>query len=358
MNPRRLRITLSVFAFSIVFSSQVLADAIYSKADGTWSKVEPNGLGCGCAPNQNDDIFVSHDISIAGPFTVNTGSLTVDSGVTLTITGGPLSGHLTFNVNSNVTIDGSLRVTGNFENKNNSRNIDFNGFVRVDGSFSNGNGAIIDFGTGATISIGGGCTNNGRVTQGGMNFDNSCAGPLPVTLIFFNASQLETAVQLRWATASEQNFQHFVIERADEQLIWEEIGKVNGGGDTQTRTDYDFTDAQPGIIGNIYYRLKAVDYDGYFEYFPVAMVNYQAPKAWYVAPNPASNGEIVLMRNFSDDELIWATLCSMSGEEILSEQVSMVTNRHVFTTSMVNPGLYILKLREHNGVRHLRVVVE
>ena len=87
------------------------------------------------------------------------------------------------------------------------------------------------------------------------------------------------------------------------------------------------------------------------------MINYRAPKDWFVSPNPARDGEIVLMRNFAEDQSIVATLYSMTGAEMFTEQLTMVANRYVFKSD-IKPGLYVLKLKERNTTSHLRVVVE
>jgi hypothetical protein len=354
-----LRFAFCATVLSLLATSQIIARTLWSRSDNTtWSLTE-DGANCGCTPVQNDDIFVKYNITITGNFTVNTGSLTVLSGVTLTI-----DGDLTFNNGSTVQIDGTLHVKGNFENKNQSNDVAINGSLAIDGSFKNGSGsgtgAIITLGPGATISYQPGqCSNPGSIvdSNGVPLASNGCTGPLPVKLIFFKAEQRSTEVLLTWATASELNFEYFAIERADDQLVWEEIGRVNGNGTTKDRIDYSFIDLQPGIIGNIYYRLKAVDFDGHTEYFNVASLNLRTAKSWYVSPNPAVDGQIVLMRNFSDDESIIISLYSINGAQILSERVNMMTNRYELKNH-VSPGMYILKLKENNQTRHIRVVVE
>jgi hypothetical protein len=145
------------------------------------------GADCGCVPDQNDDIFVNHNISLAGPFTVNNGSLTVNSPWTLTI-----NGDLTFNNGSTVIINegAGLVVNGDFENKNNSDEIGFFGNIVITGNFKNGNGgsgsAIIEFGENATISIGGTCSNDGSVFDSSGTYTGCNSGPLPIKLLFFN----------------------------------------------------------------------------------------------------------------------------------------------------------------------------
>src|SRR4051812_10230024 len=125
MSTPNIATVLCAVAIVILTTCQAFAVTVYSRSDGTWSFTAGGG-NCGCTPQQNNDIFVNHNITIAGPFTVNTGSLTVSAGVTLTI-----DGNLTFNNGSTVLITGSLYVKGDFENKNNSNDIDFNGTVRI-----------------------------------------------------------------------------------------------------------------------------------------------------------------------------------------------------------------------------------
>lgn len=363
---RYLSVAFFALVLSLSMNTEVRAVTFYTilLSDGVtvaWSNTN-GGPPCGCrpetAPNgSNGDIFVNHNITLTSSFTLG-GELNVASGVTLTV-----DGNLTFNNNSVPVINGDLIVNGDFQNKNNSRNVVFNGTVTISGSFSNGNGGIINLGPTATIAYntsgnaGNTCSNVGTVIQNGVPTTGNCGGPLPVQLSFFEATQIETEIQLTWATTSEKNFQYFAIERADAELNWEEVGTVEGAGTSQVRVDYEFTDEYPGLVGILYYRLKAVDFDGYTEYFRVVSVNYQAPKAWYISPNPVEDGDVVLMRNFAEDEVILATLYSMTGSEILNEQISVTTDHYVFTTDL-NPGLYVLKLKDSHGVRNLRFAVE
>ncbi|MGC3944889.1 MAG: T9SS type A sorting domain-containing protein [Chryseolinea sp.] len=346
----RLRAFLLV-TFFLGISWSALSATLYTRAAGGWS-FSNNGPSCGCTPGKDDVLFINHNATITGDFVVDKGVWTVAAGVTMTVTG-----NLTFNNNSIVTIDGNLFISGDFKNKNNSDDVDFNGNVTIKGTFTNENNGVIDFGPNATITAEKGCTNSGTVTQNGTNYFDCTSGPLPVKVMFFHAEQIGTEIQLTWATASEKNFQYFAIERADAELNWEQVGTVEGSGTSQTRIDYAYTDKYPGLVGILYYRLKAVDFDGYTEYFQVVSVNYRATKAWYISPNPVQDGEVVLMRNFAEDEEVMATLYSMSGSEILTEQISVTTDRYVITSSL-NPGLYILKLKDSNGTKNLRFAVE
>jgi hypothetical protein len=98
-----------------------------------------------------------------------------------------------------------------------------------------------------------------------LSCGDSYLGPLPVELIDFRAKEdQQQNVVLFWATASESNNMHFVIERAADGRSFEALETVNGNGTTDVEQNYFYTDTKPILFA--YYRLKQVDYDGSFEY--------------------------------------------------------------------------------------------
>lgn len=96
--------------------------------------------------------------------------------------------------------------------------------------------------------------------------------PLPVDLISFDAYALPSGeVELTWSTASESNNRGFYVQRFANNK-WENIGFVEGQGESATQTDYDFLDTEsPHQV--LYYRLKQMEFDGPYEYSNVIVVN-------------------------------------------------------------------------------------
>ncbi len=108
-----------------------------------------------------------------------------------------------------------------------------------------------------------------------VDFSNS---PLPIEFIYFNAKAINNSVQLEWATATEVNNDFFTIERSMDGKWWDVVTHINGAGNTNHLTRYDFIDNNP-YSGISYYRLKQTDYDGKYEYFaPVAVNNSNIKK--------------------------------------------------------------------------------
>lgn len=89
----------------------------------------------------------------------------------------------------------------------------------------------------------------------------SIVTPLPVELTSFNCVNKKVGIELNWVTATERNCSHFSIERSFDGNNFEEIGKVDGSGNSASEKKYQFMDKSP-LIGTGYYRLKQVDQNG------------------------------------------------------------------------------------------------
>ena len=83
---------------------------------------------------------------------------------------------------------------------------------------------------------------------------------LPIELISFDAKCEEDYTELNWQTASEMNNDYFIIERANEELRFEEIARIKGAGNSKEVKNYTYKDY--GSKGTNYYQLVQVDNDG------------------------------------------------------------------------------------------------
>ena len=314
---------------------------------------------CG-TPGSNDDLIVNHDITISGNFTVNNGSITVNSPNTLTI-----SGNLTFNNGSTVLVNsgGGIHVTGNFENKNGSNNIDILGSLTIVGNFRNGTGAgtdaLINVGSTGTIHYGGSCSNPGDVTDGVDTFTGCDNSILPIELVFFRGNHERGVNILEWQTATEINNDFFSIERSQDARTWEEIAKVAGNGNSDVILDYQYRDERP-LYGSNYYRLKQVDYDGKSEYFHIILIKtgdlpdlsiestFPNPTTDELQVNYLSNNTIPIKLNIYDS----------NGLSVIKRDVENRPgfNQLVLSTDHLAPGIYLL-LMENRGSHFSRKIV-
>jgi len=135
------------------------------------------------------------------------------------------------------------------------------------------------------------------------------------------------------------------------------IGQVKGSGRNiyEIETNYQFEDKSP-TLGFNYYRLKAVDLDGQFEYFGVRVVRLDGMKQLSVFPNPSSGKSISFSLNFNPSEGDQAVLINSLGIEILRVPVATIHNEFNFDQEL-SPGVYLLKYLSHDFESAARVLV-
>jgi hypothetical protein len=333
--------TPAILIFLIYFfTGELHAATLFSRPDGTWSATD-GGSDCGCVPTQNDQITVNHSITINVTFVLNTGTLVINSPATLTI-----GGDLTFNNGSTVMIasGATLHVQGDFSNKNNSSAITINGSLRIDGNFQNGQGAgtgaVINVGPGGEIAYGGNCSNAGTVIDFTGSYTGCNRGVLPVELLFFHAEGVDKGVSLQWATASEYDFDKFIIERASGKLLFEELSEIPGHETSREIMHYQFTDRTPAH-GKNYYRLKMIDLDGSFEYSTVVTQEVDTDPMLWVYPVPGDGKAFSYRINAEPCNYSYITVFDNIGHQVLTKPIYSTAGKIEFNPPLAT-GLYTI----------------
>lgn len=95
---------------------------------------------------------------------------------------------------------------------------------------------------------------------------------IPVELSGFTATINNSSVKLLWTTSSETNNMGFEVERSIERNNFNSIGFVNGSGTSTQTKHYSFIDNITSPGGELFYRLKQVDYDGTFTHSEIINV--------------------------------------------------------------------------------------
>ncbi|GAA4426595.1 hypothetical protein GCM10023188_08850 [Pontibacter saemangeumensis] len=203
--------------------------------------------------------------------------------------------------------------------------------------------------------------------QARIDSDDPCLPitPLPVELISFDGAVKKEGVELSWSTASEQDNSHFEIERSADGKVFEQVGKVDGHGNSTTKISYRFTDHTP-LTGQSYYRLRQVDFNGQHEYSKVIAVSVGADGAdalqVVLAPNPCPNGNCqISIRNAVGAQETRLELTDLSGRLLYTTTVRHASNRTTVLPMQAlqgYKGLYILSAVSGGKVVRQRVVLE
>ncbi|RAU81474.1 T9SS type A sorting domain-containing protein [Pontibacter arcticus] len=196
--------------------------------------------------------------------------------------------------------------------------------------------------------------------------DNPCQEivPLPVELISFEGKASAAGIALEWSTASEKDNSHFEVERSADGQAFEQIGKVNGNGNSSVKRRYNFTDNNPASDLN-YYRLKQVDFDGKSEYSKVITVTADvlasSELSINLAPNPCENGDCsAIIANPGRQGAITLELKDMSGRLVHTKTITETSGSTVkipMAELAPHKGLFILTATSGTNVVHKRVVL-
>ncbi len=200
--------------------------------------------------------------------------------------------------------------------------------------------------------------NNGSSNDG--YFDNivlSAPVILPVELTGFQVkSDNCKTIQLEWATASERDNSHFVVERSSDGMDWLEIGVIPGNNNSTQLTNYRFEDQQPHP-GENYYRLNQVDFSGSSAYSPVRALDCSTIAGGVKAyPNPVKG---VLHLNLPDqDASVSVQLINSLGYCVFQESLSSNISGHIVDCSSFSKGIYALLVQIGNKQLIKRIVIE
>ncbi|NQV52129.1 MAG: T9SS type A sorting domain-containing protein [Flavobacteriales bacterium] len=167
---------------------------------------------------------------------------------------------------------------------------------------------------------------------------------LPIELLYFNADLIDERVLLKWATATETNNSHFIIERASEDGVFSEIETIASGVDDKNReTAYGYLDKMP-LDGVSYYRLKQVDLNGQQETFESVYIDRRTKDG---ANNTALNINGMLI---PFDDLTFKP----SDLEIYGMDGALIHRYGVTDFNSINlnvqSGVYLVRM--YNGMEH------
>ena len=130
------------------------------------------------------------------------------------------------------------------------------------------------------------------------------------------------------------------------------IGSVDGNGNTNKphRYSFKYPEKRHG-----YYRIKQVDYDKRYSYSQLKSVHFRHHEDIKLHPNP-NHGQFTVIppHNFEQFELI---LTNGRGKVVYKEHVNEKHPLHIHLKDNLNPGVYHLKLFNHQISEYKKVVI-
>jgi len=184
---------------------------------------------------------------------------------------------------------------------------------------------------------------------------------LPVTLTRFDAKAENNSVKLSWTTASEQNNDHFVIERSADGTNFSVLTAVKGKGSSTVFNTYNAFDIAP-VNGMNYYRLSQVDIDGKTTVLGIASAKFsvEGPAKFAVYPNPLNTDVLNLKVPDFKGNNITVSLTSIDGRRVLTEKaVQTDALNQIYSLqlkSKLAAGQYVLQVAA-DGLKESKIVL-
>ena len=262
-------------------------------------------------------------------------------------------------ITTSITFNGVIQIYGSLTLDNGKLTMDATSSIQM----ATGSSIISESGNNDQIRIGGASNQisgseitdiispnqltAGSLTGGGCAVTLDCDdNPLPVEVIYFKSSNQNMKVKIEWATSMEENFDFFTIERSSDGRYFQDFGKIFSRTTySEVIKKYEFIDEMP-FSGLSYYRLKATDFDGSFEYHGVVAVTMEnlAPNL-LLYPNPIK-GHHVTVSYSGETETVYQVL-KITGEIVETGVVQPGVNTVNFT-SLLESGIYFFNLEGNN----------
>ncbi len=187
---------------------------------------------------------------------------------------------------------------------------------------------------------------------------------LPVELVYFFAESYEDSILLKFGTATEVSNYGFEIQRAQNNLIFNIIGFVEGNGNSNSPKHYTFADSLVEMTGIIYYRLKQIDFDGTSAYSDTVTVDFLSsitlessniPSQFSISnnyPNPF-NPATKINFELPFQQALKINLFDVRGKlvkEIASQEFLPGIYQLYLDFSLYSSGIYFVRFESQNNV--------
>ncbi|MBK8670907.1 MAG: T9SS type A sorting domain-containing protein [Saprospiraceae bacterium] len=172
---------------------------------------------------------------------------------------------------------------------------------------------------------------------------------MPVEMILFEVVKKETISILSFSTASETNNDYFTIERSGDGKSYDEIGTIDGAGNSSKEISYEFVDEKP-LAGINYYRIKQTDFDGRFSYSEIRSVRFKGLNNVNVTPR-TTEGQI----NITTDLEAYTIDIHNAAGQVVKTFPAMGLDQTISIESLV-AGVYYIRINSGTESETLRVI--
>jgi len=178
-----------------------------------------------------------------------------------------------------------------------------------------------------------------NVGPNAVPFSYSYFSTLPVKILSFNAAFNRQQVDVTWNVAYQVNVKRYELEWRTGSTDYKKVAEQPA---VESRSNYQTKHLSP-MAGNNYYRLKAVDEDGKFDYSEEKVVKILANQDVVIYPNPANRDVTIKLGYVSANAKL--TLVNSIGKSVFERSINGVATYSFPVTSLVL-GVYFVRITE------------
>jgi hypothetical protein len=184
---------------------------------------------------------------------------------------------------------------------------------------------------------------------------NSIASPLPLSLVSFQGDYSADGVSLEWRTVSEENFDHFLVERSEDGISFEPVGRVTGKGGSNIAASYTYVD-ESAQVGRYYYRLKMIDADESFFYSKIiSVIAGEQGESLSFYPNPVKQKRFTVNLKGAASAVHFI-LYDQYGRIYMDQELSEGENE-ILISQNLSGGVYLAKVLGMSTPKIIKLVI-
>jgi hypothetical protein len=226
--------------------------------------------------------------------------------------------------------------------------------IRLSGSNGNGNARIVfdNFNTtNASLLL---------VNPGTCQFAPIVEVLLPIKLNYFTAQLNSASVDLKWATSTEINFSHFVIERSYNGVDFTDIATVFGAGNSTDVISYKYSDKTYATEKTvIYYRLRQVDIDAKEEFSATRIIHLGKQNdniRILTYPNPVSNEIRITIPSTWQNKKVVYEMYSSNGLLVNRMEKANSSQTESISVNNLNSGAYFVVVKCNGETAQQKII--
>ncbi len=164
----------------------------------------------------------------------------------------------------------------------------------------------------------------------------SITTPAPVSLLSFDATLQKKNVVLRWASATELDFEAYSLQHSLDGKTWRDLTTIAGKGD---HSEYEYLHTTP-MVGENFYRLKMLDIDNQEAISDTRMIYFHTEEVLKAYPNPVTS---ILWLEGNQAALRSIRIINQLGQDLKLPVVITADDKAFVDFSKLPKGVYWIK---------------